>query len=60
MSSKQRPYKVKKVMEEFKTGKLKSSSGRPVTERAQAVAIAMSEAGMSRKKKSRPKAKKGY
>jgi hypothetical protein len=42
--------KVKKVMSEYKTGTLKSSSGSKVTTRKQAIAIAMSEAGMQRKK----------
>ncbi len=42
--------KVRKVMREYKAGKLKSSSGDKVTSRDQAVAIAMSEAGMARKK----------
>ncbi len=42
--------KVAKVMREYKAGKLKSSSGDKVTSRNQAQAIAMSEAGMSRKK----------
>jgi hypothetical protein len=41
--------KVKKVMKEYKAGKLKSSSGDKVKDRKQAVAIAMSEAGMSKK-----------
>jgi len=36
--------KVHKVMHEFKEGSLKSSSGRRVTKRKQAVAIALSEA----------------
>ena len=36
--------KVKKVMGEFKRGTLKSSSGKKVKSRKQAVAIAMSEA----------------
>lgn len=40
--------KVRKVMKEFKEGKLKSSSGKKVTDRDQAVAIAMSESGQSR------------
>jgi hypothetical protein len=40
--------KVKKVMGEYKKGKLKSSSGKKVTSKKQAVAIALSE---SRKKK---------
>lgn len=42
--------KVRTVMHEFKTGKLKSSSGQKVKNPRQAVAIAMSEAGMSRKR----------
>ncbi|MPS75116.1 MAG: hypothetical protein E2590_18525 [Chryseobacterium sp.] len=36
--------KVGKVMEEFKEGKLKSSSGDKVTNRKQAIAIGISEA----------------
>ena len=36
--------KVQKVMHEYKRGKLKSSSGRRVTNRNQALAIALSEA----------------
>ena len=43
--------KVSKVMREYKAGKLKSSSGDKVTSQKQAVAIAMSEAGMSKEKK---------
>lgn len=43
--------KVGKVMGEFKSGELKSSSGKKVKSRDQAIAIAMSEAGMSKKKK---------
>jgi hypothetical protein len=43
--------KVEKVMSECKAGTLKSSSGRKVTSRQQAIAIAMSEAGMKRKKR---------
>jgi hypothetical protein len=42
--------KVGTVMREFKAGKLKSSSGSKVTNPKQAVAIAMSEAGMSKRK----------
>jgi hypothetical protein len=41
--------KVRKVMGEFKDGKLKSSSGHKVTKRNQAMAIALSEAGVNRK-----------
>jgi len=48
-----KPAKVKLVMGEYKRGTLKSSSGRKVKSRRQAVAIAMSEAGMSRKKRKR-------
>ncbi|MCY0967581.1 DUF6496 domain-containing protein [Chryseobacterium wangxinyae] len=36
--------KVGKVMEEFKEGKLESSSGKTVTDKKQAVAIGISEA----------------
>ena len=42
--------KVEKVMSEYKSGSLKSSSGKKVTSRKQAIAIAMSEAGMKRKR----------
>ena len=44
--------KVEKVMHEYKTGALHSGSksGPKVTNRKQAIAIAMSEAGQSRKK----------
>lgn len=36
--------KIGKVMDEFKDGKLKSSSGEKVTDRKQAIAIGISEA----------------
>lgn len=49
-----RPAKVKKVMSEFKSGSLKSSSGQKVTNPKQAVAIALSEARRPRRSK-RPK-----
>lgn len=52
--------KVKKVMHEFKEGKLKSGSGKKVSNRKQAVAVALSEARKSGaripKKKSSAKA----
>jgi hypothetical protein len=41
--------KVAKVMREYKAGTLKSSSGDKVTSHDQAIAIAMSEAGVKRK-----------
>lgn len=44
-------HKVEKVLHEYKHGTLRSSSGQKVTSRKQAVAIALSEAGMSRRKK---------
>jgi hypothetical protein len=52
MTTKQKQAKVRKVMREFKAGTLKSSSGEPVKSRQQAIAIAMSEAGMEKKEKS--------
>jgi hypothetical protein len=51
MSSEEKQAKVAKVMREFKSGKLKSSSGEAVKSPKQALAIALSEAGMSRKPK---------
>jgi len=45
--------KVGAVMHEFKHGDLKSSSGSKVKSRKQAIAIALSEAGASNKKKGR-------
>jgi hypothetical protein len=47
--------KVAKVMREYKGGTLKSSSGSKVKSRKQAVAIAMSEAGMAKKKAKKKK-----
>lgn len=47
--------KIKKVMGEYKEGKLKSSSGAKVKSRKQAVAIAMSEAGYAKPKSSASK-----
>jgi ribosomal protein L21E len=49
--------KVKKVMKEYKAGTLHSGKGGPVVKsRKQAVAIALSEAGMAKKKKRGKKA----
>ena len=42
MNAKQR--KMQKVMHEYKHGQLKSSSGKKVVDRKQAIAIAISEA----------------
>ena len=43
--------KISRVMREFKANKLKSSSGQKVTNPKQAIAIALSEAGQSKKMK---------
>lgn len=44
--------KVSKVMREYKKGELKiGKSKKPVKKRKQAIAIALSEAGMSKKRK---------
>jgi hypothetical protein len=48
--------KIHKVMEEHKEGKLKSGSGKKVTSRKQAVAIALSEARAAGAKIPRKKA----
>jgi hypothetical protein len=42
---------VENVMHEYKEGKLKSGSGRKVKSRKQAIAIAMSESGQSKRRK---------
>lgn len=48
-SKKAKQAKVHKVMSEYKDGDLKSSSGDKVKSRRQAIAIAMSESGQSKK-----------
>ncbi len=50
---KKKQAKVKKVMKEYKSGELHSGSkkGPVVKDRKQAIAIAMSESGQSKKKK---------
>ena len=51
-AKKKKQPKVKKVMKEFKEGKLKSGgSGKKVKNRMQAIAIALNEAGVSKKKR---------
>tara|TARA_B100001939_G_C16472030_1_gene417675 strand:- start:300 stop:470 length:171 start_codon:yes stop_codon:yes gene_type:complete len=50
-TKKAKEKKVQKVMREAKSGKLKSSSGKKVTNRKQALAIALSEAGIKKRKK---------
>ena len=47
--------KVRKVMGEFKRGTLRSGGRRKVKSRRQAIAIAMSESGQSRRRKKRRK-----
>jgi hypothetical protein len=58
MASSRQKRKVGRVMKEHKRGKLRSGSGRKVKSRKQAIAIAMSESGQSRKKKKGRKTRK--
>ena len=53
MATKKKPAKIGKVMGEYKAGELHSGSksGPVVKSRKQAIAIAMSEANMTKKKK---------
>ena len=44
---------MEKVMHEYKVGTLKSSSGKLVTSRKQAIAIGLSESGKLKRKKSK-------
>ena len=50
-TKKAKQAKIARVMKEFKAGTLKSSSGEKITDYRRAVAIALSEAGMSMPKK---------
>jgi len=51
MAAKKKAAKVQKVMHEFKAGTLHSGKKGPVVKsKKQAIAIAMSEAGMAKKK----------
>jgi ribosomal protein L21E len=52
MKMSRRQKKVEKVMGEYKRGSLHSGKGGPVVKkRGQAIAIALSEAGMSKKRR---------
>jgi hypothetical protein len=51
MASTRQKRKVGKVMREHKRGTLKSGSGKKVKSRKQAIAIAMSESGQSKRRK---------
>lgn len=51
MTKKEQRAKIALVMKEFKSGKLKSSGGEKITSPRQALAVALSEAGVSRKPK---------
>lgn len=50
--SKAQKRKVEKVLEEFKAGRLRSSSGQLVTSRKQAIAIALEQAKKLKRRKS--------
>jgi hypothetical protein len=52
--------KVEKVMHEYKTGTLKSSSGDKVTSRKQAIAIALSEQRQARSRRKGGLMKEAY
>ena len=50
-TKKAKARKVAKVLREAKAGKLRTSAGKKPTSRKQEVAIALSEAGLSKKRK---------
>jgi hypothetical protein len=52
MGKKEQRAKIRKVLKEFKAGTLKGSDKKAITNRKQAIAIALSEAGMSMQGKS--------
>lgn len=56
--TKRQQAKIEKVMHEFKEGDLVSGSGHTVTDRDQAIAIALSEAGVSNRQTGKSKADK--
>ena len=43
--------KMAQTMREFRSGDLTSGSGRPVTDRDQAIAIGLNQAGLSKKRR---------
>jgi hypothetical protein len=51
MATARQKKKVEKVMHEYKDHRLKGGAGKKVKSRKQAIAIAMSESGQSRKRK---------
>lgn len=50
-SKEEKRERTEEEMHKFKKGKLRSSNGKKVTSRKQAIAIALSESGQSRKDK---------
>ena len=52
MGKKEQRAKIRKVLKEFKAGTLKGGDKKAITNRKQAIAIALSEAGMSMQGKS--------
>lgn len=52
-SRKAKQNRVQDEMHKFKHGSLKSSNGKKVTDRKQAIAIALSESGQSKKPRGR-------
>lgn len=57
MASTRQRRKVGRVMREHKRGTLRSGSGRKVKSRKQAIAIAMSESGQSRNRRTKSRRK---
>ena len=49
-ADKKQQKKIKKVMDEWKAGTLLDSHGNKITDRKQVLAVALSEAGLSKKK----------
>jgi hypothetical protein len=52
MTTKEKQAKIARVLREFKAGTLKGSGGEKIKDRKRAIAIALSEAGISRQGKS--------